>query len=314
MSKVIAKALFAVLISMAAIAESFSYYTGISHLFCLATLLPISSIGTIYLARKYCYRPPENHLGAVYRLGRFNRFVGPDEWTFLIPYIDRVHREVSLYMRTAEISLKRVELQDGLTVDVRFKVFYRTDLRLTSQENLLQVLKFEGSEWPEMIKTSMEDIIRNQIFLDIDHAKLNLFRKSRKIKNMISKEISNRTRGFGILVNEEYGAMLVEAHPNEAYFEAVQKYKAATPIGQAALERLQPMLDALKKMRHEDARTALLLEIASKITEVENLPDLVLSPTEDYISSNSVSTENRRGVEAYKQQKRNPQKDLPLAN
>jgi regulator of protease activity HflC (stomatin/prohibitin superfamily) len=313
MSKVIVKTLFAVMISTTAIAKAFSYYTGWSLLLCMVPLLPLLGIVTIRFVRKYCYRPQENHLGVVYRFGRFHRFVEPDEWAFLFPYIEELHREVSLYMRTAEVNLSKVELQDGLTVDVRFKVFFKTDPRLARQESLIQALKFEGPEWPEMIKTGMEDITRNQIFLDIDHTKMNMFRKSREIKRIISKEISDRMRGFGVLINEEYGAMLVEARPNETYVEAVQKYKAAVPMGQAALERLRPVLDALKHMRHEDARAAMLLEYASKIIEVENLPDLVLSPLEEYAGSAPVVGENRRNIEAYKKQRRNPL-DLPLAN
>lgn len=313
MVKIIIKALSVAVVSTMAIAKSLSYYTGASYLICLIPVMGILSIGTLRLIIKHTYRPRENHLGVIYRFGRFHHFIAPDEWTFLIPNIEEVRRETSLYMRTAEVSLCNVELQDGLTVDVRFKVFFKTDLRLARQDNLIQALNFEGPEWSEMIKTGMEDITRNQIFLEIDQVKMNTFRKSREIKRLISKEISDRMKGFGILINEEYGAMLVEARPNETYFEAVQKYKAAAPMGQAALERLRPVLDALKQMRHEDARAAMLLEYASKIIEVENLPDIVVSPLEEYANTTSGATENKRSSDTNRQQRRNLIRDFPLA-
>jgi regulator of protease activity HflC (stomatin/prohibitin superfamily) len=314
MSKVIIKTLFAVMISTAAIAKGFSYFIGGSLLLCMILLLPVLGVVSIRLVRKYCFRPQENHLGVIYRFGRFHRFVEPNEWTVLIPCIEKLHREVSLYMRTAEISLNRVELKDGLTVDLRFKVFFKTDLRLARQENFIQVLKFEGPEWSEMIKTGLEDISRNQVFLDINYEKMNVFRKSREIKCLISKQLSDRLKGFGFLVNEENGVMLVEARPNETYLDAVQKSRAATPMGQAALERLRPILDALKKMRHEDARAAVLLEMASKIVEVENLPDLVLSPLDEYASATPGPGENNRRVtDLHRQQRRSSIQDFPLA-
>jgi len=312
MSKVIVKTLFAVILITGVIAKGFSNYTGGGFLLCMAPLFTVTAFISIQFVRKYCYRPSENHLGVVYRYGRFHRFIESNEWTLLIPYVEKVHREVSLYMRTAEVKLSRVELQDGLTVDLRFKVFFKTDLRQAKQENLLQALKFDGPEWPEMIKTGMEDIARNQVFLDMNQAQMNMLRKSREIKRLISKQISERVKGFGILINEEGGAMLVEAHPNETYVEAVQKFKAAVPIGQAALERLRPILDTLKQMRHEDARAAMLLEYASKILEVESLPDLVTSPFDEYLPPQP-AMDNRRSVDLYRQQRKNSLQDFPFA-
>lgn len=285
MPKVLATIVFAEIALMGGVAKVGSDYLGAAGLLCLIPFFLVLSFLSIKFILKFRYRPAENHLGVIYRFGRFRRFVDPDEWTFLLPVFERVHREVSLYMRTAELILKKVELRDGLAVDLKIKVFFKTDLRLTNEENRTQTLKFEGPEWPEMVKTSTEDVVRNQVFLDNTYTEIMSQRKSREIKQRISSEIAARVKSFGIIINENHGAMLVNVQPNSTYFEAVQASRAATPLGEAALERLKPVLSALSQIKHEDARTALLLELASKIVEVDNLPEIVLSPADDAIQS-----------------------------
>ncbi len=285
MPKVLATIIvFEVALGAGLVKVSSDYLGEIGLICCIPFLIMIVLTGFKFI-RTFGYRPQENHLGVVYRFGRFSHFVKPDEWALLIPFLDKVHREVSLYMRTADMLLNRVELRDGLAVDLKIKVFFKIDLRLTNKEQFTQALKFEGPEWPEMVKTSTEDVVRNQIFLDNNYAELIGKRKNREIKQRMSAEISARMEGFGVIINENYGVMLVDVQPNEAYFEAVQTSRAATPIGEASLERLRPVLNALNQIKHEDARTALLLELASKIVEVDTLPEMVLSPTEGVASN-----------------------------
>lgn len=313
MVRIAATSLLTTFVSSMAIAKSFSSQTGISDLICFLCLLPIVGFGLFFLVVKQRYRPSENHLGMVYWSGRFHRFVNPDDWTFLVPYFESVKFESPLSMRTAEFELRKVELQDGLTVDAHFKVFFKTDLRLTPPENLPQVLTFDGQEWPiAIIKTGMEDIARNQVFLDMSLDRLNSMRKSREIKNLFSREIASRAGMFGILINEEHGATLVNVQPNEAYANALQKNMAAKHIGQAAIERLNPVLSAIKQMRRDDARSALLLEIASKVLEVTDLPDIALYSSEDEDDDNFPDGEDRRKYRTSIQRKSNSIKRLPL--
>lgn len=313
MVRIAATSLLTVLVSSMAIAKSFSSLTGIPDLICFLSLLPIILIGATILILKYRYRPSENHLGVVYRLGRFHRFVNSDEWSFLMPYFETVKLESPLSMRTAEFELHKVELQDGLTVDAHFKVFFKTDLRLTPRENLAQVLTFEGRDWPiALIKTGMEDITRNQVFLDMNLDQLKELRKSRAIKKLFSSEIASRVAMFGILINEEYGAMLVNVRPNEVYNNALQKNMAAKHLGQAAIERLNPVLSAIKQMRHNDARAALMLEIASKVLEVTELPDIALYSSEDADENYPSDEDRRRGLRTSIQRKSNSIRHLPL--
>ncbi|HMZ07361.1 MAG TPA: SPFH domain-containing protein [Anaerolineales bacterium] len=290
-------------------------FFGKDSLPCLAPFLLALVILTAKFVWRHCYRPQENHLGVIYRFGRFHRFVDPEEWTVLIPFWERVHREVSLYMRTVEATFKKVELRDGLAIDMRLKVFFRTDLRLTTRENLLQVLKFEGPEWPEMIKTSLEDIVRNQVFLESTYEEIVSQRKSREIKKRISREISMRMRGFGIVINEEFGAMPVDIQPHQTYFEAVQTSRAAAPLGEAALERLRPVLNELNRIKHEDARTAFLLELASKIAEVKDLPEIVMPSMDGNATGEGRDAKRilRGGKAIYPEPGRSQQGKYPLA-
>lgn len=314
MARITFKNLLFATIPVAAVAKGISYFMGeMSPLCFLLPLIGIAVVGSIVFTIKNSYQPPENHLGVIYRLGRFHRFVNPDEYILLFPLLDHVHREIDLYMRTAEIFLENVELQDGLAVDMRFKVFFKVDPRLTNPENFLQVLKFEGHEWTEIVKTGIEDIARNQVFLALDQDLLNTMRRNRSIKKMMSKEIAIRLKGFGYIINEEHGVMLVNVRQNRTYFEAIQKSKAATPLGNAALDRLRPVLDALKHMRHEDARSTLLLELASKIVEADELPDVFLTSSDEKSIPNIINKDRREKPEK-RDQTISAIKKLPLAN
>lgn len=268
------------LLSLLAAKISLDHF-GAASLFCVFPILVMINILLYRLVIPYLYRPPENHLGVIYRFGRFHRMVPPDQWILRLPYIDTIHREISLYMRTADLQLKNVELRGGLTVDLRLKVFFKIVIQLVQPENFIQVMRFEGPEWAEMIKTSIEDIIRNQYFLAHTYPEIIDQRMTREIKRQISFEIANRMKAFGIAINDSHGVMVINLQPNNTYLKAVEASKAAASLGEAALERLKPILDTLGKLNPDDARRALLLELASKILEVEELPDLVITPNED---------------------------------
>ena len=256
-----------------------SRISGMPFQVCGVPLFLLGLAGAVWMILKFRYRPQENHVGVLYRLGRFQRFVLPNEWVFLNPILHSISHEISLFMQTAHIELTDVELADGLVVNTRFKVFFKVDPRQAAPENLLQLLRFHGSEWAGLIQTGIEDIVRNQVFLNMTYDELANSRKSRDIKRMLSQEIAARVKSFGILVHEERGVMLVEVHPNQTYREAVQTSRAAVPMGLATYERLRPVLEALKSLKSEDAHAALLLEIASKIIETSQLPEMYLTPT-----------------------------------
>ena len=166
---------------------------------------------------------------------------------------------------------------------------------LANSEHLLQALKFRGAEWSEIVKTSAEDIIRNQVFLTLTYGELVDLRESREIKRLLSKEITARLKSFGIVINEGHGVMPLVVQPNNVYRDAIQTSKAARPLGEAAYERLRPVLDVLNRLRAEDAQSTLLLEIASKIVETGELPEIVLSPLSDLPVSPILGAGNNGG-------------------
>lgn len=286
---------------------------GTFGLICLLPVLLFLDILIIRLIRRQYYRPPENHLGVVYRFGRFHRFIEPDNWTFLLPVVENVHREVSLYMRTAELHLTQVELLDGLTVDVRLKIFFMIDVRLVAPENFLQVMKFEGLEWFEMIKTATEDIVRNRVFLESTYSDLLHQRRNRTIKRRISEELADRVKGFGVIVNKDHGVMPVNIQPNSFYFKAVQDSKAAKPLGEASLERLRPILEALSQIHPEDARTALLLNLASKVVSVDNLPEIILPSLDRHLPAAARKKTSEDDRQAHRPQIKSFDPKYPLA-
>jgi len=162
---------------------------------------------------------------------------------------------------------------------------------------------------------SLEDIVRNQVFLESTYEEIVSQRKSREIKKRISREISMRMRGFGIVINEEFGAMPVDIQPHQTYFEAVQTSRAAAPLGEAALERLRPVLNELNRIKHEDARTAFLLELASKIAEVKDLPEIVMPSMDGNATGEGRDAKRilRGGKAIYPEPGRSQQGKYPLA-
>jgi len=237
-------------------------------------------VAIIILRSYFSYLPNENHLGVIYRLGRFNRFVSPDDKTLLVPFLDNVHHEVSLYIRTAEVALENVELKDERKINVRFKVFFKTDLRVVANEKLIQVLEFRDEEWIPIIKANLEEIIRNNIFLNFNMAELDASRKSREIKRILSNEISNKVKEFGIVINPDYGVVLVDMLPSDINFEVSKKSSKAKLIEDDTIARILPVLAELKQLKDEDPRVGLLLELMSTIVDVKNLPDIVQSPAD----------------------------------
>lgn len=244
---------------------------------------------------KVLYRPTENHVGVVYRFGRFHRFVDPDGWALTIPWIDTVFKETKLDIRTALISLKDVYTQERVAVDVDFKVFYQVDLRLLAEERRLQALRFPTEmAWEEIVRTAVNDMARNMVFISKSFDELNSKEGRAYLKTTLSGEVANRVRDFGILINPRFGVNIADLQPNEEFRKALMEESASGALGSAAVARLNPLLERIIEQKQEKAIFALIMQIASAVAKNGTVPD-VLFPNPNEYPSGGISQGNGQG-------------------
>jgi regulator of protease activity HflC (stomatin/prohibitin superfamily) len=239
------------------------------------------------------YRPTENHVGVIYRFGRFGRFVDPDRWSVLLPGIDSVEKETKLDMRTTHLQLTNVYTRDHVAIDLELKIFHMVDLRQVSPERLIQVLRFPTENaWDEIVRTGITDITRNQIVVSRSFAELTTPEGRSHLKQLLSFAIAERVRGFGILVNERFGVSIINLQPNEAFQEALKEETVAKTVGSAAVDRLRPFFEQFGDQDQAKAFIALVMQIASAVAKNGQSPDIIFPNTNDFLAGAGIGKSN----------------------
>jgi len=235
------------------------------------------------------YRPTENHIGVIYRFGRFHRFVSPDRLVFTIPWIEEVDNETRLDMRTSQISLSDVYTSEKVAVNIDFKVFYFVDLRKADESRRLQVLRFPtDNAWDEIVRTAVNDVARNRVFIAKSFNELNSKDGRAYLKMALSSEVAERVRGFGIFINPRFGVNIADLQPNEEFRKALMEESAASTVGSAAMSRLIPLLDRIREQNQEKAVYMLIMQIASAVAKNGTVPDVIFPNPEEYPSGGIV--------------------------
>ncbi|HEX5808211.1 MAG TPA: SPFH domain-containing protein [Anaerolineales bacterium] len=241
------------------------------------------------------YRPTENHVGVIYsRWGKFKRFAHPNKWTLLSSTFELVAREVRLDVRTAKITLENVLTRDKVAIDLEMKVFYSVDVRQASEDRRIQVLRFENdAPWDEIVKTGITDIARNVIVISRTFDELATEAGMRYLKQALSGALAPRVRGFGILMNR-FAVGIMSLQPNETFRQALQERSAATAMGNAAAERVRPMLDQLNDHDQKKAFINLVMQIASAVAKNGQSPDILFPHSEEFLSEAELGRNNGR--------------------
>jgi regulator of protease activity HflC (stomatin/prohibitin superfamily) len=228
------------------------------------------------------YRPMENHVGVIYRCGRFNRFADPDHWTGLFPLIDTVEQEVPLDIRITRIQLQDVYTSDPVAVDLDLKIFYVVDLRRVAPELRMDALRLPGDRsWDQIVHTSINDIARNTVCLTKTFDELNSPKGREYLKIALSAALHERVKAFGILVKPRGGVGIVDLQPNAEFRKALMENSAAEALGAAAVSRLGPFMEQRFDLKQEKAVASMFMQIASAIVRGEPIPAvLVPNPTD----------------------------------
>ena len=228
------------------------------------------------------YRPTENHVGVIYRFGRFHRFADPDRWTPVLPWLESFFKEVKLDMRTAVVSLQDVYTREKVALNVDLKIFYSVDLRAAAADRRLQVLRFPSdAAWDEIVRTGINDVARNQVFVARFFEELVTPEGRSYLKQALSGLLAHRLLGFGILLNPRFGVNIVDIQPNAEYKKALMEESAAKALGTAAASRLGPLFKDFADHRQENAVFALLMEIASTVLKTGDVPDVLIPSPSD---------------------------------
>jgi regulator of protease activity HflC (stomatin/prohibitin superfamily) len=239
------------------------------------------------------YRPTENHVGVIYRCGRFNRFVDPDRWTFILPWFESISQEVKLDMRTVQIALKDIYTCERIAVDVKLKIFYFVDLREVDVERRIQVLRFPTeTAWDEIVRTGVNDVARNVIFITKSFDELVTHDGRSYLKQALSSALAERVHGFGILLNPRFGVNIVDIQPNEEFRQAMKEESVAKAIGSAAAIRLEPLMEQFSDKGKEKAYFMLIMQIAAAVAKTGNAPDIIF-PND--FSANGMKSGNGHG-------------------
>ncbi|MEO8357851.1 MAG: hypothetical protein ABI621_18240 [Chloroflexota bacterium] len=133
------------------------------------------------------------------------------------------------------------------------------------------------------MKTGITDITRNVIVISRSFNELASEEGLRYLKQALSGALAQRVRGFGILMNR-FAVGIMSLQPNETFRHALQERSAATAMGNAAAERVRPMLDQLNDQDQRKAFLTLVMQIAAAVAKNGQSPDILFPSAEDFLS------------------------------
>ena len=236
-------------------------------------LLAVALYGLV--ATSFLYRPPEDHLSALYIGGRFYRFVAPDRWDYRIPGIETVRVLVNLQMREASVVLTGLMTRDQAVLDCEVKVTYRVDPRRVDPELIPQVLGFSKANWDEIIAGILREValqvVAGQTYLGLTSAQ-----GLRELKQALGTELSNRVQVLGLIVVPRIGVTVQAIRAVDAVRDALVRRYTAEAVGDATLAAMRPVLTGLGPADIANAPNALLLAWAASIVQGASPPSVVV--------------------------------------
>lgn len=239
------------------------------------------------------YRPPEDHLGVVYQLGRLWRLVEPDQWALVLPGVHSIRAPISLHIRRVAVTLSDLLTQDQVPLDCELIAFYRFDLRFADVDFQSQALRTPEEGWNSVIKTVLQETA-NEAISGIPFQHLLTPGGRNRLKRILSRLLSERVGHLGLVVNQQTGVSIQMLRPANAIWQAMQDRWAAVSLGEAALARVLPMLREVSQ-QPEIGWEALLLEWAAVMAKEGRAPQMLVTP--DQGPSVAVLTQDRARVE-----------------
>lgn len=225
----------------------------------------------------FVYRPPENHIGAIYLFDRLWRLVGPDDLIVVIPGVHEIKPPISLHLHRVDITLSDVLTQDRVPVHCDLVVYYQLDLRYASTDFRSQALRIPDEGWDSIIRTVLSEKV-NDVIGGVNLQQLLSPEGRGRLKRMLSALLAEQVQSLGILVNPRTGVSVQRLRPGYAVWHAMMEELAAVALGEAAAARVRPILEELSRADPKLAWETLLLGWAAAVVQQGNLPQLVIAP------------------------------------
>lgn len=225
----------------------------------------------------FLYRPPEIHVGVIYRFGRLWRLVEPDEWIVVIPWVNEIKPPISLHLRRVEVALSDVLTRDHIPINGDLVVYYQLDLRHTRSNFRPQALRIPEEGWNSIISTVLRETA-NEVVGGMDLRQLLTPEGRGFLKRELSARLAERVQSLGLIVNPHTGVSVQALRPADAVCRATVDRFAAAFLGKAALDRVRPILEELDRDHLDAAWEALLLEWAAAVAQHGKSPEIVVSP------------------------------------
>ncbi|MGB9724195.1 MAG: SPFH domain-containing protein [Chloroflexia bacterium] len=223
------------------------------------------SLATVALAvacLSCLYRPPDNHIGVVYRFGRLHRLLGPEEWTWIIPLLDRVRTPIGHLPHQMTVKISDLLTGDRIPIVLELLGFYQLDPRLADAGFRLQFLYIPETRWEEIIGNILREVA-GEVVGSFPFRNLLTSTGRNQLKQALSAELARRVQGLGIGVDRHEGVTVLALRPMDlSWF------------------RLQPLLEGIRERGTEEDETwrALVLEWAAAVGQNGSTPQTLITP------------------------------------
>lgn len=225
----------------------------------LFAVVCLSSIGS------HLYRPPEDHVGVIYRIDRFRRWVNPNEWTVLNPWLDRVECEMNTRPQISEVETSDLETAEHIQVYAKFKVFYLMDpRRITISDFQSTLIRMRTGDLNRVVEDTLRSLAQSTV-MDMELDGLLRHYSRGHFAERLSKKLSDRLQPLGLIINPDSAVNVVELHPEAMVRKAFVAQFVANHEGEANYKRLQPIIDAA---RGRPAQEALAIWLAMNASTV----------------------------------------------
>jgi len=231
---------------------------------------------TLFIWHLCLYRPPEDHLGVIYQLGRFSRLVEPDEWAITIPGVHKPRTPISLHVRRLDADFPEVLTQDQVPVDCKLVVYFQRDLRCADAAVRTEALHIPDEGWNTIIRTVMRETI-DEVVSCVPYHQLLTARGRADLKQALGVLVGRRVQRLGLIVHPRRGVSVQMLRPTQAVWQAMVEQSAAVSLGEAALARVRPMLQELSQLHPEISWEALLLEWAAVMAKEGTTPQVLVA-------------------------------------
>jgi regulator of protease activity HflC (stomatin/prohibitin superfamily) len=239
---------------------------------------PLLGLALSYSLLYVClYRPPEDHLGVIYRFSRFSRLVGPEQWVFIIPGLHEIKDPISLHVRWLEANLSDMLTQDQVPIDCKLTVYYQRDLRHADAHFRSQALHIPDKGWDSIIRTVLQETA-NEVTSVITFRQLLTLKERHHFKWRLTALLAERVRRLGLVINPKTGISVQVLKPADAIWRAMVDRSAAVSLGEAALARVHPILEDLSQRHPGVAWETLLLEWAAAVAKEGTTPQVLVAP------------------------------------